>query len=141
MHSNSKMANLLGIAAEHTKSAMSFADRITAGLPVASLARVCDAIAPADKAFKYRIVGKSSLARRQKSGRLSVPESEKLARVAFTWSRVLEIWKNEADARMFLFRPHMLLQMRPAIDVALQSEFGASEVTRILGELEAGVAI
>ncbi len=59
MHFSPVMANLLGIKADHLKTAISFADRITAGLPVESLARVCGAIAPADKSFKYRIVGVS----------------------------------------------------------------------------------
>jgi putative toxin-antitoxin system antitoxin component (TIGR02293 family) len=135
------MAGLLGISAANLHSAISFADCITAGLPVDSLFRVCDSFAPKDKSFKYRIVGKSSLARRKKSGRLSPAESEKLARLVTVWTEALEIWKSDGPARDFLTRPHMLLKMRPALDVALQSEVGAQRVLEILGGIVHGTAI
>lgn len=134
-------AALLGFGTGKAISPIALADRVTEGLPVATLARVSGTVAPGDAGFKFRIVGKTTLSRRLKSQKLSSGESEKLARVANVWSMALEVWKSEEAARDFLFRPNWLLESRPPMDVALQSEFGAQEVIRILGELEYGVAL
>lgn len=117
--------------------------QIEGGLPVAALDRLCAALAPDAPSFKYRIVARATLDRRRKQqgGRLSAEESGRLARVAKVWAFARHVWKSDEEARIFLFGPHMLLRMRPAIDVALGSDVGAERVMSILGGLLYGTAV
>jgi putative toxin-antitoxin system antitoxin component (TIGR02293 family) len=117
-------------------------DRIEKGLPVSSLERVAQLVAPTDRQFKHRIVPKASLARRQRPGgrRLSFSESERLTRLAVIWSMARNVWGSDEAARAFLFRPHPLLEGRKPIDVTLGTELGARLVEEVLGRLQHGTA-
>ena len=117
-------------------------DEIRAGLPVKAVEALAKLIAPHDPSFKYRVVPKATLARRKRSasGRLTLDESERLARYASIWTLAMEVWKDEERARRFLWTPHMLLGGEKAIDAA-DTSIGASEVERILGSLLYSTAV
>lgn len=132
------VASLLGIG--KPKSAMGFIAAIERGLPIGSLERVTRKIAPQDKDFKYRLVAKATLARRQKTKRLSPEESDRLSRIAQVWSCALDVWRNDDDARAFLNRPHAMLEGRTPLGAALKTAAGARVVEDILGRLEHGTA-
>src|SRR4051812_39666819 len=140
-----EVAGLLGIkpGKERPASAFDVIERIEGGLPVAVLDRVSRSIAPTDANFKYRIVSRATLDRRRKSEarRLSAEESERLARIAKLWAFARAVWGSDEEARDFLFRPHMLLEGRQPIEVAVKTEIGARLVEDILGRLEHGSAV
>lgn len=125
-----------------TPSPHMIAEELRAGLPVGAVDFLAKLIAPKDATFKYRIVPKATLARRKRSpsGRLTLDESERLARYASIWSLAMEVWKDEEKARRFLWSPHMLLRGQRAIDAA-DTAIGASEVERIIGSLLYGTAV
>lgn len=136
------LAAMLGVPARRRNSPLHLVRKIQEGLPVGALDRLARQIAPDDAGFRYRIVPRSSLARRREQrNRLSPDEGARLARLANLWAFALDIWKNEEDAREFLFRRHMLLEDQRPIDVALQSELGAELVRNILGQLLYGTAL
>ena len=53
----------------------------------------------------------------------------------------MQVWKDDAAARRWLFKPHMMLEDRRPIDVVLASEFGRPVVESILGGLLYGTAV
>jgi putative toxin-antitoxin system antitoxin component (TIGR02293 family) len=116
--------------------------RIESGLPVASLERLTRRIRPSDSGFKYQIVPKATLSRRQAQprSRLSAEESAKLVRLARIWAFAKKVWGSEDAASRFLFTPHMLLRGKRPIDVTLGNEVGAEIVDDILGRLQHGTA-
>lgn len=116
--------------------------QIEGGLPVAALDRVASAVAPKDAEFRHRLVPKATLARRKsaKRPRLTVEESDRLARIAGIWAHARAVWKGDDAARAFLFRPHPMLDGRRPIDAAVSTELGAHLVHGILGGLEHGSA-
>ena len=132
------VAGLLGIA--KPKSAMAFIEAIERGFPIGSLERVTRQIAPEDNDFKYRLIAKATLVRRQKAKRLSPEESDRLSRIAQVWSCALDVWQNDEDARAFLNRPHAMLDGRTPIGAALKTEAGARMIEDILGRLKHGTA-
>jgi putative toxin-antitoxin system antitoxin component (TIGR02293 family) len=119
---------------------MQLVARIERGLPLATLERVTSLVAPDDPAFRYRIVPKASLARRQRKQRLSADESERVARLARVWTAAREVWGSDGETRDFLFRPHPMLEDRRPIDVVVASELGAQIVDGIIGGLRFGSA-
>ncbi|HWK47814.1 MAG TPA: antitoxin Xre-like helix-turn-helix domain-containing protein [Stellaceae bacterium] len=139
---NPQTATMLGFTATPPVTPISFLDLIVRGFPVSALDRVSETVAPADSAFKYRIVSKTTLARRRKhdNDRLSTDESERLVRLTDVWTTAVDVWKTGEAARAFLFRPHAMLDGRPPINVALQAEVGAQIVKDILGRLKYGSA-
>jgi len=128
---------------------------IEAGLPLAHLDRIVERLAPGDASFAYRFVPKATLARRRKAGaqgknagsgpagqaRLSPEEGARVARVTEVWDCARDVWGSDEEARGFLFRPHMLLDMRRPIDVVLANEFGRPLVEDILGRLKYGTGV
>jgi len=136
--------DLLGfpLSDEARASDVALLEFIERGFLRETLERLSGALAPEDPSFKYRILPKSSRARRSGDrGRLSSSESFTVARLASVWLRSLRIWKSERDARVFLFRAHPVLSGRRPIDLILQSEFGAELVCSLLGRLEVGSAV
>jgi putative toxin-antitoxin system antitoxin component (TIGR02293 family) len=137
------VADLLGIRPRQgTSSAFELIARIEGGLPVAALDRVASTVAPKDAEFRYRLVPKATLARRKNARRprLSVEESDRLARIAGIWAHARAVWKDDDAARAFLFRPHPMLEGRRPIDAAVSTELGADLVDQVLGGLEHGSA-
>lgn len=141
MSTLAEVTALLGVARpQHPiESPMKFVDMIDKGLPLRSLDRLCARVAPADASFKYRIVPKATLARY--SVRLNSSQSTLVARLADIWALAVGVWGADEEARDFLFRPHLLLEGRRPIDVAIENEFGGQLVREILGRLQHGTAV
>ena len=136
------VADVLGLPAREVaaRSPFGLISRIENGLPVGSLERVAQLLAPGDAQFKYRLVPKATFERRKASHKLSSDEGTRLARVARVWSAALDVWKDAEEAREFLFRVHPMIEDRRPIDLVIQSEFGAEMVVGILGSLKYGSA-
>jgi putative toxin-antitoxin system antitoxin component (TIGR02293 family) len=113
------------------------------GLTLATLERVANAVAPDDSGFIHRLVPRATLIRRraQPGARLTIEESARVVRLAAVWALAEEVWKDDAAARRWMFKPHMLLADRRPIDVVLASEFGRPLVEKILGGLLYGTAV
>ncbi len=152
-------AEVLGIAAPTgtAPSILWLPRQVTSGLPLSSLERVANKVAPDDKGFVYRIVSKATWARRRKGfqaigrermqgdhaagkGSLSPDESATVARLAEVWTLARQVWGSDEAARGFLFRPHPMLEGQRPIDVVLANEFGRPLVEGILGRLQYGSA-
>lgn len=131
---------LLGVAPVRSASRLALASSIEAGLPVAALDRLADAVAPDDSRFKFRLIPKATLERRRKSasGRLTSEEGDRLARLAKVFSFALEIYKAPEKAREFLARPHPMLDGKAPLDVALATGPGADIVINLLGRAAYG---
>jgi putative toxin-antitoxin system antitoxin component (TIGR02293 family) len=136
-------ARVLGLEKPPRKPAtdIQYLDMVDRGLPVRSLEKISTAVAPDDRAFKYRIVSRASLARSKNSKRLSANHSVVVARLASIWTMALGIWKSEEEVRAFLNRPHPLLDRRRPLDLVLENEIGADLVRSVLGRLEYGSAV
>jgi putative toxin-antitoxin system antitoxin component (TIGR02293 family) len=142
-----QVSAVLGIKASDPFSLMAAVER---GLPLAALDRVVHAVAPADNKFAFRIVTRSTLARRRKTwaitkhdvaSRLSAEEGTRLARLANVWAMAVGVWGDEYAARQFMFEPHPLLQGRRPVDLVLENELGRPVVEGILGRLQYGSAV
>ncbi len=123
------------------QSELQYLKYVERGLPFRSLARLAGAFAPNDATFCYRIVPKATYARCKVSGRLSKAQGERVTRLAAVWNDALSVWKTDDAVRAFLYRAHPLLDNRPPVDIALDSEPGAQLVRDILGRLEHGSAV
>jgi putative toxin-antitoxin system antitoxin component (TIGR02293 family) len=136
------VASVLGIT-KGQRTTLDIIDEIVKGLPVKTLYRISNFVAPGDANFKFQIVSKATLARRKKQpgARLTSDESDRLARLAKVWTFAKEVWGDEENARAFLFRPHALLTDRRPIDVILGTDLGARLVEEILGRLQYGSAV
>jgi putative toxin-antitoxin system antitoxin component (TIGR02293 family) len=136
------VAEVLGLARPDRPLASPFQliRKIEAGLPLSAFDRLMGMVAPADLAFKYRVIPKASLARRRNEKKLTASESERLARIARIWAFACAVWGTPDEARSFLFRPHAMLMDRRPIDVVIESEIGAQLVDGILGRLAYGSA-
>jgi len=135
------MARVLGLpgnVAIHTP--FELISTIENGLPVAALDHVSRLLSPNDAQFKFRLVPKATYERRKVAHRLSADEGTRLARVAGVWGLALDVWKSEAAARDFMFRPHAMLDDRPPIDLVIQNEIGAELVREVLAGLKYGSA-
>lgn len=138
------IADLLGLKLKksQTFTALDLAREVQSGLPVAAIDRLCRRVAPADPAWRFRIVPKATLARRQRlaHGRLSAEESDRLARVARVWSQAIDVWGSDEAAQRFLAEPHPLLGGRVPGDLVTETEIGARAVEDLLGRLQFGSA-
>jgi len=136
------VAAALGTKAGTSGRALAFdlISQIETGLPVASLDRLSNAIAPDDSSFKFRIVPRATYMRRKKNRQLSAAESADVARLARIWTFAKEVWGGDEEARAFMFRSHPLLEDLHPIDVAIGSEIGARLVEDVLGGLAYGSA-
>ena len=137
----SNVANVLGLSAKVAQqSPIGLVTQIEHGLPVGAVERIARLVAPNDTQFKYRLVPKATYERRKTTKTLSPEEGTRLARLARIWSLALEVWKDEEEARSFLFRAHPKIEDKRPVDVIIQSEFGAEMVVAILNSLKYGSA-
>lgn len=142
------LSDVLGVPMHGSFASLSVLNEINRGLPLASLDRVADAVAPDDAAFPHRLVPRATLARRRQAQtrtrettRLTPEESARVARLAEVWTMAVDVWGSETEARMFLFREHPLLEGKAPVDVVLANEFGRPLVEGILGRLQYGSAV
>lgn len=138
------MAALLGVKAKGGRAVdtLELAKEVGKGLSVDAVERLCNLVAPDDPSFRYRIVPKATLARRQRgAGRLSPEESDHLARLARLWAFTIDVWKSEKAAQRFLGEPHPLLRNRVPRELVIESDIGARAVENLLGGLKYGTAV
>ena len=125
---------LLGVKPKRQDTRLALAYSIEHGLPVSSLDRLAELIAPEDARFKFRLVPKATLERRRNTTkRLTLEEGDKLARLAKVFSMALGIYRDAEKVRQFLRRPHMMLDNKAPLDVALATGPGADAVVNLLG--------
>lgn len=136
------VANVLGIPTAKRGASLSLAEAIEKGLPLAALERLAHAMAPNDSSFRQRLMPRATWDRQRKSAepKLTSEEGNRLARLAKVWAFALQIYKDEEKARTFLNRPHMLLEGKKPLDVALATDPGADLVINILGRAAYGGA-
>jgi putative toxin-antitoxin system antitoxin component (TIGR02293 family) len=126
--------DLLGVEPQPADTRLALAYSIQAGLPVSALDHLVEAVAPGDARFKFRLIPKATLERRRRSTkRLTTEEGDRLARVAKVYAIALDIYHDPAKVRDFLHRPHMMLDNKAPIDVALATGPGADAVINLLG--------
>lgn len=137
----SSVADVLGLPSKAVpQSPIGLITQIERGLPIGTVERISNLVAPSDTQFKYRLVPRATYERRKSAKILSPEEGTRLARIARVWSLALEVWRDPNEARDFLFRAHPMIEDRRPIDVVIQSEFGAEMVLDILSALKYGSA-
>lgn len=140
-----ELATLLHVKSKGGKkpTTLDIAEAVKKGLSVRALDDVCVLMASGEPSFRYRIIRKATLARRQRTAerRLSVEESNRVARLAQLWTLANEVWGSEKLAQQFLMKPHPLLENKIPRDVAADTDIGARVVEQLLGRLKYGVAI
>jgi putative toxin-antitoxin system antitoxin component (TIGR02293 family) len=139
----SSIAVLLGIKPKtQAFSSLDLANEVGRGFSVDAVDRLCRVVAPAVPSFRYQIISKATLSRRNKTAkrRLSREESDRLARLARLWAFAVDVLGAPPDARRFLSEPHPLLGGRVPLDVATETEIGARTVEELLGRLKYGSA-
>jgi putative toxin-antitoxin system antitoxin component (TIGR02293 family) len=135
-----RIAQALGASSRKpVRTLLELDDAVRQGLPVDAVERVCQLVAPDDRALRHHLVARATLARREREGRLSPEESARVERLARVWTLAMDVWRDETAARRFLANPHPLLDGRRPLDVAL-TDLGAREVEEILGRLQYGSA-
>jgi putative toxin-antitoxin system antitoxin component (TIGR02293 family) len=131
--------DLLGVKAQATDTRLALAYSIEAGLPVSALDHLAEVVAPEDTRFKFRLIPKATLERRRRSTkRLTSEEGDRLARIAKVYAVALDIYHDPAKVRDFLRRPHMMLDNKAPLDVALATGPGADVVINLLGRAAYG---
>jgi|SRR4051794_12312296 putative toxin-antitoxin system antitoxin component (TIGR02293 family) len=136
------VADVLGLSERRKATPFELIRSIMEGFPVSSVEHLAEVIAPANVEFKHSLVPKATLSRRKQSqkAKLTTQQSDRLARIAKVWTHALDVWKDEAAARAFLFRAHPMLEGQKPMEVALATEVGADLVDQILGRLAYGSA-
>ena len=131
---------LLGVKPKSPETALWLATSIQKGLPVAALDRFAVVVCPHNvREFTYRVVSKPTLERRRKTKKpLNTEESDRLARIAKVFAFGLEIYHDQAKVREFLDRPHMMLDNKAPLEVALATGAGADAVINLLGRAAYG---
>jgi putative toxin-antitoxin system antitoxin component (TIGR02293 family) len=134
-----EVESLLGVPAGKVGSPLALADRVEAGLSVDAVDRIARMLAPHDAAFKYRIVPKATLERRRKArSRLTTEEGDRVARLGKVYEMAVSIYRDVDKAREFLARPHVMLESRAPLEVALATGPGADAVVNLLGRAAYG---
>lgn len=139
----SSIAVLLGIKPKTPAfSSLDLANEVGRGFSVDAVDRLCRVVAPAVPGFRYQLISKATLSRRNRTAkrRLSREESDRLARLARLWAFAVDVWGAPPAARRFLSEPHPLLGGRVPLDVATETEIGARTVEELLGRLKYGSA-
>jgi putative toxin-antitoxin system antitoxin component (TIGR02293 family) len=139
----SSIAALLGVRAKtHGFTSLDLAKEVGRGLSVDAVDRLCRLVAPTVPGFRYQIISKATLSRRNRTAkrRLSREESDRLVRLARLWAFAVDVWGSAPAARRFLSEPHPLLGGRVPLDVATETEIGARTVEELLGRLKYGSA-
>ena len=109
------------------------------GLPYQTIDLLIERIYPDDKKQRWLIISPSTYRRRQKSGYLTMFESERVERIARIYGIILSVWEGEEEpARRSMQTKHRLLDNRSPFEASL-SELGARQVESILFRIEYGI--
>jgi len=127
---------LLGVKTRKgAETPLALAYSVQKGFPVSALDKFAAVVCPDDvRHFTYRVVPKATLERRRKDkGNLTTEESDRLARVAKVFAFGFSVYHDNQKVREFLTRPHMMLDNKAPLDVALATGPGADVVINLLG--------
>ena len=114
-------------------------EAVDKGLEVTAFERVAKALAMTEKQLGELLrITPSTLARRKRSGTLSVEESERLYRIAFLLERSLQVLGRLEAAQHWLDSPKRALGGMAPLAFA-KTEPGAREVEDLLGRIEYGI--
>lgn len=81
-----------------------------------------------------RIIPRSTLAAQKKKGDTLTPaQSDRLYQAGKVFGFAMTVFRDREKARRFLTRPHMMLDDRTPLDIALESGAGADLVVNLLG--------
>ena len=124
-------------------SRLALANSVENGLPISALERLALQVSPGDSSFKFRLIPKATFERRKKAAKklLNREESDRLARLAKVFALAESVYGTPDGARAFLTRPHMMLDGKLPLDVALATGPGADAVSNILGRTAYGAAV
>lgn len=119
---------------------LALVEKLEQGLPYAAFERLQKTLSlTAGEFAKVLGIPARTLARRKVERRLTLEESDRLARVARAFAHAVDVYEGDADlaAQWMRERIPVLGGKRP-IDL-LATEVGAVEVDRTLGQLEHGI--
>lgn len=141
MTNSYKVAETMGgyaVFSHAINSDLQFFAEISRGLPVGALEQLVDHHLLSRAEAAHLIITPRTLARRKKKQRLSLQESDRLARVARIITYAREVLGDQEKAYAWLRRPNRALENRLPLDL-LETEIGARVVETILGRMEQGV--
>lgn len=139
-----EIARLMGLPSWRKMSDLSLVDQVERGLPLQTVERVAQVMAPDDPGAKFSLLSRSTWSRLQTRPHqhLTREASERVHGIARVLVEARRLWAdNESAMVRFLNQPHPLLGGRTPLDVARQSTTGADLVVRIIGEARASVAV
>ena len=113
---------------------------VRAGLPKRSLQLVAGRAADVNEpvsTFVHKVVPPATFKRRV---RLSANESERTERLARVIAMAENIWRDQAETRAFLNRPHPLLDGQTPVNTA-RTELGARRVEQLLHDAAHGLCV
>ena len=114
-------------------------EAVREGLPVDSVDKLADQLQLTSASLqRYLKLSKQTYARRRRKGRLSADESDRVVRYADLFRSVVELFGDADAAAQWLCTPAPALNGETPMDHAT-TEFGARDVTRLIGRLEHGI--
>ena len=130
------LTHLIGVSVDTTPDLIA---AVRQGLPFAVFTALQEALG-VSAATLAQLTGMPmrTLHRRRREGRFKPDESDNLVRIARVLSRVLEFFDDKAAALHWLKTPASALDDATPLSL-LDTEVGAQEVLRLLGQLEHGV--
>lgn len=131
-----KLTQIIGVSIDTTLDLIA---AVRQGLPFAVFT-VLQGILDINTATLAQLIGLPvrTLHRRKQEGRFKPEESDNLVRIARVLSHVLEFFEDKAEALHWLKTPATALDDATPLSL-LDTEVGAQEVLRLLGQLEHGV--
>ena len=114
-------------------------ETVREGLPVDSVEKLAEKLQVTSASLQRHLkLSKQTYARRRRKGRLSVDESDRVVRYADLFRSAVELLGNANAAARWLCTPAPALKGETPMDYAT-TEFGARDVTRLIGRLEHGI--
>lgn len=131
-----KLTQIIGVAINTTPDLIA---AVRQGLPFAVFTTLQETLnIPAATLAQLIGVPVRTLNRRKHEGHFKPDESDSLVRIARVVSRVLDFFEDTAEALHWLKTPAMAFDDSTPVSL-LDTEVGAQEVLRLLGQLEHGV--
>ena len=120
-------------------SELELAEVVARGLPVAALASLSGSLgwSRAELFNQLGVAPRTAARRLQRRSLLTAPESDRLLRVARTFSRATEVLESEESARRWLIEPCAALAGRKPLGL-LATDLGTELVLNELGKIDQG---
>jgi putative toxin-antitoxin system antitoxin component (TIGR02293 family) len=131
-----KLTHLIGVAVDTVPDLIA---AVRQGLPFAVFTALQESLGVSAATLAQLIgIPMRTLHRRRREGKFKPDESDSLVRIARVLSHVLELFDDKAEALYWLKTPASALDDSTPLSL-LDTEVGAQEVLRLLGQLEHGV--